>query len=150
MSDKQTAAIVLGFIAVAFLLWYRRQSEGARSALFGGAGGGMTPSPGRAATAPAGGPPVLPRVLGIDPRLITFARDNGLLITSGTGGTHNPGSAHYQGRAIDVRSRGLLDTVVAQIKALAAAAGIRLRDERQRPAGQAVWGGPHLHLQVDR
>lgn len=148
MSDRQTAAIVLGLLAVGFLLWYRRQDEARRAALFG-AGGGM-PSPGGAAAAPPAGKDAPPAGKDALKRLFSFAARHNLTVTSSTGGVHNPGSAHYQRRAIDVRSRGLLESTVAQIKAFAAAAGIRVRDERTWPAGQGVWDGPHLHLEIPR
>ena len=81
-------------------------------------------------------------------QLRAFALRWGLTITSETEGRHNPGSLHYQGRAIDVSARGLTDEAVRAIDRSAAAEGIRLRDERRRPPGQAVWGGPHLHLEL--
>jgi hypothetical protein len=79
-----------------------------------------------------------------------FARKRGFTVTSTTGGKHNPGSAHGEGRAIDVRTR---DKSPAQVDAFikdAQANGISVRDERTHPPGQAVWSGPHLHLSVPR
>ncbi len=79
--------------------------------------------------------------------LINFARSRGFTVTSTTGGRHNPGSAHYRGRAIDVRTRDKTPQQVEQFIRDARAAGYRVRDERRRPAGQRVWSGPHLHLE---
>jgi hypothetical protein len=69
-------------------------------------------------------------------------------ITSTTGGRHNPGSKHYSGGAIDVGMARESPQQQAQIlAALQAIPGIRVRDERTRPPGQAVWSGPHLHVE---
>jgi len=79
--------------------------------------------------------------------LVEFAESHGFTVTSTTGGTHNPGSAHGQGRAIDVRTRDKTDAEVERFIQDARAAGFHVRDERTRPPGQAVWNGPHLHLE---
>ncbi|NTX11917.1 peptidoglycan-binding protein [Myxococcus sp. CA051A] len=76
-----------------------------------------------------------------------LAERHGLTVTSTTGGRHNPGSMHYQGRAIDVRTRGVPAARLEAFMADARAQGYTVRDERTRPRGQAVWGGPHLHIQ---
>jgi hypothetical protein len=81
-------------------------------------------------------------------KLLDFARRHNLHVTSTTGGSHNVGSLHFLGRAIDVRSRTLTEAQVHEIKVAANAEGIKVRDERIRPAGQKVWGGPHLHLEI--
>lgn len=65
-----------------------------------------------------------------------------------TGGVHNKGSLHYQGRAIDVSVTGKSDAEIKAFIAAAKAAGIRVVDERRRPKGQKVWGGAHLHLEA--
>ncbi len=80
--------------------------------------------------------------------LSVFASEHGFTVTSTTGGTHNPGSAHYQGRAIDVRTRDKSDAEVEAFIAEARRRGIHVRDERTRPPGQQEWSGPHLHLEV--
>lgn len=82
--------------------------------------------------------------------LVQFAKDNGLQVTGGfsTGG-HNRGSRHYQGSAqdpgaVDVNHRGV---DLAKLQQAAARSGVVVVDERQHPAGQARWTGPHYHLQ---
>jgi hypothetical protein len=82
--------------------------------------------------------------------LAEFARKKGFRVTSTTGGRHNPGSAHYEGRAIDVGTREKTSAEVESFMTDARAAGIDVRDERARPPGQKVWGGPHVHLSVPR
>ncbi|MES2533355.1 MAG: diguanylate cyclase [Pseudomonadota bacterium] len=67
-------------------------------------------------------------------------------ITSTNGGKHNTGSLHYSGRALDVGMARESPEQQEAIKAQLEAAGYRVRDERKRPAGQAVWSGPHLHV----
>jgi peptidoglycan hydrolase-like protein with peptidoglycan-binding domain len=76
-----------------------------------------------------------------------LAEQHGLTVTSTTGGRHNTRSKHYQGRAIDVRSRGVSQAQLDAFMADARAHGYTVRDERTRPAGQAVWGGPHIHIE---
>lgn len=77
-----------------------------------------------------------------------FAETHGFTVTSTTGGKHNVGSKHYRGLAIDVRTRDKTNAQVEKFIAAAKAAGIKVRDERVRPAGQKVWGGAHLHLEI--
>jgi hypothetical protein len=77
-----------------------------------------------------------------------FAEGEGFTVTSTTGGQHNVGSKHGRGLAVDVRTR---DKSTAQCNALIAKAkaeGITVRDERTKPAGQKVWSGPHIHLEL--
>lgn len=80
-------------------------------------------------------------------RLSEFAKARGFRVTSTTGGRHNVGSKHYRGMAIDVGTREKSPEEISSFMAAAQAAGIKVRDERSRPAGQKVWGGPHLHLE---
>jgi len=80
-------------------------------------------------------------------RLTGFAQERGLTVTSTKGGRHNPGSQHYQGNAVDVRTKDQPDDYISDVMKQAAALGYRVRDERTRPAGQKEWGGPHLHLE---
>lgn len=81
--------------------------------------------------------------------LLDFAKQNNFRVTSGfSSGGHNSGSMHYQGSpddpgAIDIDHRNV---DYNQLLAAAQAAGYNVHDERQRPKGQAVWGGPHYHL----
>ena len=79
--------------------------------------------------------------------LSDFARSQGFRVTSTTGGRHNRGSKHYAGQAIDVGTREKSPAAINQFITSAQARGYRVRDERQRPARQRVWGGPHLHLE---
>jgi len=74
--------------------------------------------------------------------LQAFAAKWRLRITSSTGGRHNRGSLHYQGRAIDVG----VENVTAEVIADARRNGINVRDERTRPPGQKEWDGAHYHL----
>lgn len=79
-----------------------------------------------------------------------FSRDNGFHVTSTTGGTHNKGSAHYDQRAVDVSVKGKNDQEVSNFMKAAKEHGYKVRDERTHPAGQKVWGGPHIHLEVPK
>jgi hypothetical protein len=75
----------------------------------------------------------------------------GGIIGSTTGGHHNTGSLHYSGNAVDIpmgasasaEAKANADRMKAELEAQ----GYIVRDERTRPAGQAVWGGPHLHVE---
>jgi hypothetical protein len=79
--------------------------------------------------------------------MVRLARKHGLTVTSTTGGRHNRGSLHGRGRAIDVRTRGVSNARLNAFMRDARAHGYQVLDERRRPSGQAVWSGPHLHLQ---
>lgn len=80
--------------------------------------------------------------------LSEFAKKFNLTMGSTTGGTHNKGSLHYSGNAFDVKDSGSFDnTRVNALKKAASEFGLIVRDERQRPKGQAVWGGPHVHIE---
>lgn len=76
--------------------------------------------------------------------LLAFAKQNGYRVTSSNHGKHNVGSAHYQGRAIDIDHRGVDYNTLLQH---AQAAGYTVRDERTHPAGQKEWDGAHFHIQ---
>ncbi|MDB5100948.1 MAG: penicillin-resistant DD-carboxypeptidase [Cyanobacteria bacterium RYN_339] len=82
--------------------------------------------------------------------LVNFAQSRGFHVTSTNTGHHNVGSAHYQGRAIDVRVRDKTPAQVAAFKRDAQAHGFIVRDERSHPKGQKVWSGAHLHLEIPR
>lgn len=77
--------------------------------------------------------------------LTTLVQKYGLPITSTDGGTHNVGSKHYQGLAIDTGVNGVDDKKIALWNQQLQPQGYRILDERTRPAGQKVWTGPHLH-----
>lgn len=79
--------------------------------------------------------------------MVRLANKHGLTVTSTTGGRHNRGSLHGRGRAIDVRTRGVSTARLNAFMKDARAHGYQVLDERRRPAGQAVWSGPHIHLQ---
>ena len=79
--------------------------------------------------------------------LLAWAASEKLPVTSSNTGRHNVGSKHYLGQAIDVDHKAVQD--VNAFYKDAQAQGFRIRDERQRPPGQAVWGGPHFHVEID-
>jgi RNA polymerase sigma-70 factor (ECF subfamily) len=76
----------------------------------------------------------------------------GATITSTTGGRHNVGSLHASGRAVDIGMgasanddiRANADKIMADLRRQ----GYIVRDERTRPKGQKVWGGPHIHVEL--
>lgn len=76
----------------------------------------------------------------------------GATVGSTKGGEHNPGSLHYDGRALDIplgasatdAVRANADRMIADLSNK----GYTVRDERTRPAGQKVWSGPHLHVEA--
>ena len=77
-------------------------------------------------------------------------RSLGFRVTSTTGGTHNRGSLHPRGRAVDFSVGGKSDAQVNLFMAEMRARGYRVRDERTRPRGQRVWRGPHIHVDGPR
>jgi hypothetical protein len=79
--------------------------------------------------------------------MVRLAKKHGLTVTSTTGGKHNRGSLHGQGRAIDVRTRGVSSAKLNAFIRDAKAHGYKVLDERVRPHGQKVWSGPHIHIQ---
>jgi hypothetical protein len=85
---------------------------------------------------------------GVRPELLAFCLRNGLFITSAKDSTHNVGSKHYRGEAVDVRSRSLEEAFIGHLKRDAEQHSLILRDERKRPPGQKVYGGPHLHIEM--
>ena len=76
--------------------------------------------------------------------LVSFARQYGFVITCTTGGKH-AGSAHRQGRAIDLRTRDKSTAYVNRFIRIARANGYRVSDERY--GGNKYWTAPHIHLQ---
>jgi hypothetical protein len=140
MDDSKSSSFVMVAGAVGLAVWWWKLTRGDLS---------PQNAPGGAQAGSSGLPE---KKVALPPleKLEDFARQYGLKITSEMGGQHNKGSLHYQGGAIDVSSRGFTQDMVDKLKALAAAWGITLRDERTRPAGQAVYGGPHIHLEIPR
>lgn len=61
---------------------------------------------------------------------------------------HNVGSRHYVGEAIDVRTAGKTKAEIEDYMKFMRSQGYIVRDERNRPPGQAVWGGPHIHVET--
>ena len=80
--------------------------------------------------------------------LKAFAEREGFHVTSTTGGSHNVGSKHFIGLAIDVRTRDKTDAQVEAFISKARSLGVIVRDERKKPANQKVWSGAHLHLEL--
>jgi hypothetical protein len=76
-----------------------------------------------------------------------YARATHFTVTATRDGRHNRGSLHYRGLALDVSVRGKSPVQIARFIRGAEADGWRVRDERARPAGQAVWHGAHLHVE---
>ncbi len=72
----------------------------------------------------------------------------GWVVTSEMGGGHNAHSLHYRGKALDIRVRGKNEFDIAMLYTVMENYGYRVRDERKRPKGQKVWGGPHMHLSI--
>lgn len=113
--------------------------SGGSSRSSSGSGASLVPPP------PNAGGPVFTTWL----RLKRWAESRGLTVTSTTGGKHNPGSAHYRGLAIDVRTRDRTDAYIDAVIVQARQAGITVVDERKGPPRPGmVWSGPHLHLQA--
>lgn len=72
----------------------------------------------------------------------------GWRVTSEMGGGHNAHSRHYQGKAIDISVRQKTQFHIDVLYTIITERGFIFRDERVRPKGQKVWGGPHIHLAV--
>lgn len=68
-----------------------------------------------------------------------------IVVTSAFDGKHKNGSLHYQGLAVDVRTRHILEnhliTILLRIKAV-----LRALDKRY----QAIYEKTHLHIEFDR
>lgn len=67
--------------------------------------------------------------------------------TNQSAAAHNKGSLHPLGRALDFSVKGKSPAQVAQFIKELREEGFTVFDERTRPPGQKVWGGPHLHAQ---
>ncbi len=85
-------------------------------------------------------------------RLLGFVKAEGLPAPSHsqtTGGRHAIHSLHYQGRAVDVGTRGLSPSFIEKVIADAKAAGFRVL--RELYTGNGPYGpssGPHLHIEL--
>ncbi len=77
-----------------------------------------------------------------------FAESQNFVVTSTTGGQHNAHSKHALGLAIDIRTRDKSNAEIEAFLIKCAMLGVRVRDERNRPANQNVWSGSHLHLEI--
>ncbi len=80
--------------------------------------------------------------------LLKVAEENKFQVTSTTGDTHNVGSKHYLGLAIDVRTKDKTAKQVEDFIKLLRNEGLIVRDERVRPPGQKIWNGSHLHIEI--
>ncbi len=81
--------------------------------------------------------------------LVALAEANGFHVTSTTGGGHNRGSKHFLGLAIDVRTKDKTGKQITDFMNVVRNEGLIVLDERTRPPRQKVWGGPHLHIEID-
>ncbi len=90
------------------------------------------------------------------------------VIVSTTSGAHNEGSLHSVGQAIDIRIYSDPNVIppdfiennpegwispedserLTQELQKRLGDNFRVRNERTRPPGQEVWGGPHIHIEV--
>lgn len=90
--------------------------------------------------------------------VLSQLEEMGITPSSTVGGEHNPGSLHYQGKAIDL---GLNTSFGGDTKKmdefyefLTSAEGkkrfpnLKVVDERTRPLNQKVWSGSHIHLEI--
>lgn len=77
------------------------------------------------------------------------AQARGLTVTSKNTGTHVPNSAHYDNRAVDIRTKDQPQSLIDQYIAEKKAQGYKVLDERVNPAS-SVSRGPHVHLQAPR
>lgn len=82
--------------------------------------------------------------------MVKVAKENGFRVTSTTGDKHNTGSAHYDGRAIDVSVRNKSAADIERLEKAAKENNWKVRDERTRPPNQKVWSGPHLHIEAPK
>jgi hypothetical protein len=90
-----------------------------------------------------------PSYRGSWPQLAFQAAMMGFIVTArGEQAGHNPGSRHFIGEAIDVRTAGKTAAQIADFIAFMRSQRYIVRDERVRPPGQAVWSGPHIHVET--
>ena len=95
-------------------------------------------------------------VRGLEPEMLiglavveeVFAKGNiPLVVTEGTGGTHMPGSLHYEGLAVDIRSRDIAPAAIETVrKEIYAALG---NDDKLgiKSEFDFVVEGDHFHLE---
>lgn len=69
-------------------------------------------------------------------KMVALAKKYGFTVTSTVGDQHNPGSKHYKGLAIDVRTKDKTDDEVNNFIKQCQAAGYKVLDERKKPAGK--------------
>lgn len=81
-------------------------------------------------------------------KMIALAQSKGFTVTSTVGGKHNSGSKHYRGLAMDVRTYDKTNAQVEEFMAFMRGNGYKVIDERKQPPNQKVWGGAHLHIEV--
>ena len=81
--------------------------------------------------------------------LVELAEANGFHVTSTKSGSHNRGSKHFLGLAIDVRTKDKTGKQITDFMNMVRNEGLIVLDERTRPPRQPVWGGPHLHIEID-
>ncbi len=136
--DRGFAGLILIAAAVYGIIWYYRRKNAFQgttvNSLIGPVAVGSTPLA----------------------RLENFAKNEGVNITpnptglrpNGTYGGHVAHSLHYAGRAVDIPTRSLSPSLIQQIISDAKGQGIQVIDEREQPAGETQWTGPHIHLQI--
>ena len=81
--------------------------------------------------------------------LSALAKEYNFVVTSAKDGTHNVGSKHYLGKAIDVRTRDKTEFEINRFIKICRGCGLIVRDERRKPVGQKVWNGEHLHIEIE-
>lgn len=81
-------------------------------------------------------------------KMMDLARAKGFTVTSTVEGKHNTGSKHYQGLAMDVRTYDKTNGQIEEFIKYMKGEGYIVRDERKQPTNQKVWGGPHLHIEI--
>lgn len=79
-------------------------------------------------------------------QIVRDGNARGFRATSTTGGRHNRGSLHGQGRAVDFSVRHRTSAEVDRFIREMRGRGYNVRDERTRPRNQRVWTGPHIHV----
>lgn len=103
----------------------------------------------RGTPATAAGLSIGPLYRGSWPQLAFQAAMMGFTVTGRNEQTaHNPGSRHFAGEAIDVRTAGKTPAEIAEFIAFMRGQRYIVRDERVQPPGQAVWSGPHIHVET--
>lgn len=80
--------------------------------------------------------------------IVPIVKQMGFFVTATNKGRHNTGSKHYNGKAVDVRTRDKTDAQIMLLKYTLESMGYVFRDERVRPKGQRVWSGPHVHIHI--